>query len=96
MRSSILFRDGAWCAAVPLFLEILQMPNHHDENFCRSQPTWELICELIGERHNERNRAVLRERIEALGLLDLFELVTVEAMHSGTPEPLLVDWDPAM
>ena len=71
------------------------MPEH-DENFWRSLPTWELICELMGERHIPEIKAVLRERIQALGALDLIGLVYIEAVHSGTPQPLLVDWDPAI
>jgi hypothetical protein len=61
------------------------MPEH-DENFWRSLPTWELICELMGERHIPEIKAVLRERIQALGALDLIGLVYIEAVHSGTPQ----------
>jgi hypothetical protein len=69
----------------------------NDENFWRSQPTWDLICELLGRhRHVEHIRAALNARLEALGALDLFELVTIEAMHSGATLPEMVHWDPAI
>jgi hypothetical protein len=41
-------------------------------------------------------QAVLRDRMEAVGARDLRELVLIEAVHSGTPQPEYVDWDPTV
>lgn len=70
------------------------MRDQLDENTWRSQPTWDLICEMLGQRHSDTIKAVLRARMEALGALDLFQLVTMEAMYYDTPLPVWVEWDP--
>jgi hypothetical protein len=36
-------------------------------NFFRCLPTWDLICELMGQRLIEQIKAVLNARMEALG-----------------------------
>ena len=44
------------------------MPDHPDENFWRSQPTWDLITNLLGELPDvEFFQALLNERMDAVG-----------------------------
>ena len=63
----------------------------------RSQPTWDLICELMGQRRIDQIKAVLNERMASLGAQDLSELITMEAMYNNdTGLPVMVDWDPAI
>jgi hypothetical protein len=59
-------------------------------------PTWYLINELMGEDEIPAIKAELHARMVALGATDLFQLAIREAEHSGTPEPEMVDWEPAI
>ena len=63
-------------------------------NFARALPTWDLIDNLLSERPSARDcKAVLYERMDAVGAQCLIELIAIEAVHSGTPVPVTLNWD---
>ena len=73
------------------------MPDHHDKNSWRSQPTWDLIDNLLDPSADVGFfQALLNERMAMVGAPDILELIAMEAEHSGTPQPQFVEWDPAI
>jgi hypothetical protein len=87
--------EGGACAAAH-FLWSEYMPEQQtmlDENFLARRADVGLD---LGQRRIEHIKAVLNERMAALGALDLFELVAMEAVHYAMPLPQTVAWDPAI
>ena len=60
-----------------------------------TQPTWDLIDALMGQRMAHQSKLELQARMQACGANSLIELVAAEALHHGASVPVVTKWDPA-